>query len=74
MGGVEPQLVALDRPAESASVVVDLLELGHVGESARSQCVGQVVALQRAIRILDVADSREGVAAGLGHHIELHTA
>ena len=74
MRGVEPELVLLQGPAHARAVVVDLLELRHRRTSAGLQGVAQVVGLQIAVRVVEIARPREGVAAGLGHHVQLHAA
>ena len=66
----EPQLVLLDRAAQSEAAVKNVPDRGHGGEAAGTQRVVQVVALQTLARVEAVGRAREIVGAFLGHHVD----
>ena len=66
----EPQLVAHDRPAHREAGVPVLDEARDFAEAVAAQLVVEVVALRPLAGGAPERGAVEGVAAGLGHHVE----
>ena len=68
---IEPETIPFDRPAQPCAKFIDELDGGLQGQSTGHERRRQIRLLQMMVRIVGHADELEGVAAFLGHVIEL---
>ena len=69
-----PELVALDRAADFEAEVVDVLDRRARARALRANLVGDVVGLERVVRVVDAAAALEAIGSAARHEVDADAA